>query len=153
MLVKRIKYVDFLGNTRDEEFYFNYSKADVNRLMFSTKEGLGEFLKRITREEDRTKMFGFLEEFILGAYGEVSHDGRQFIKNEELSTSFKQSNAYSELLEEFIEGGDIAVSNFINAVVPKETAEAMAKAREEAEAEEKKEVASISQMPAATPKA
>ena len=131
MLVKKIKYEDFLGNTREEEFYFNYSKADVNRLMFSTKEGLGDFLKRITREEDRHKMFAFLEEFVLGAYGEISHDGRQFIKNEELSTGFKQSNAYSELLEEFINGGDLAIADFINAVVPKEMADAIEKANED----------------------
>lgn len=146
MLIKKIKYEDFLGNAREEEFYFNYSKADVNRLMFSTKEGLGDFLKRITREEDRHKMFAFLEEFILGAYGEISHDGRQFIKNEELSTGFKQSNAYSELLEEFIEGGDIAIADFINAVVPKDIAENMAKAREE---EAKNNVAAIPAKPQA----
>lgn len=131
MLIKTIKYEDFLGNMREEDFYFNYSKADVNRLMFSTKEGLAEFLKRITKEEDRHKMFAFLEEFILGSVGEVSSDGRQFIKNEEISTRFKQSNAYSELLDEFIDGGDMAIAEFINAVVPKETAEAIAKARAE----------------------
>lgn len=142
MLVKKIKYEDFLGNMREEEFYFNYSKADVNRLMFSTKEGLSEFLKRITREEDRKKMFGFLEEFILGAYGEISHDGRQFIKNEELSTGFKQTNAYSVLLDEFIDGGDLAIADFINAVVPKDMAEAMAKAREDEE-----KVAQLSAVP------
>lgn len=136
MLVKKIKYTDFLGKEREEEFYFNYSKADVNRLMFSTKEGIGDFLKRIVREEDHTKMFRFLEEFILNAYGEISSDGRQFIKNEELSTGFKQSNAYSELLDEFIDGGEDAIADFINAVVPKETAEAMAKAKAEAEAAE-----------------
>ena len=136
MLVKKIKYTDFLGKERNEEFYFNYSKADVNRLMFSTKEGIGDFLKRIVREEDHTKMFRFLEEFVLNAYGEISPDGRQFIKNEELSTGFKQSNAYSELLDEFIDGGEDAIADFINAVVPKETAEAMAKAKAEAEAAE-----------------
>lgn len=130
MLIKKISYEDFLGNAREEEFYFNYSKADVNRLMFSTKEGLAEFLKRITKEEDRHKMFAFLEEFILGSVGEISPDGRQFIKSEEISTRFKQSNAYSELLDEFIDGGDLAIADFINAVVPKEMAESMAQARE-----------------------
>lgn len=131
MLVKKIKYTDFLGNEREEEFYFNYSKADVQRLLFSTKEGLPAFLQRIVREEDRTKMFGFLEEFILKAYGEVSSDGRRFIKNEELSEGFKQTNAYSELLDEFIEGGDKAISDFIDAVIPKE---ALAEAQKEAAA-------------------
>ena len=135
MLVKKIKYEDFLGNQREEEFYFNYSKADVNRLMFSTKEGLPDFLKRIVKEEDRTKMFGFLEEFVLGSVGEISPDGRQFIKNEELSTAFKQTNAYSELLDEFIEGGDQAISDFIAAVIPKEAKEAMAEAEKEAPAQ------------------
>lgn len=126
MLVKTITYTDFLGQTRTEDFYFNYSKSDVNRLVMSTKEGLMEFLKRITREEDRTKMFGFIEEFILKAYGEISPDGRQFIKNEELSTGFKQTNAYAELIDELINGGDQAFSDFIKAVIPKEETAAMA---------------------------
>lgn len=120
MLVKKIKYTDFLGNEREEEFYFNYSKADTNRLLFSTKEGLQKFLQRIIREENNEKLFGFMEEFILNAYGEVSPDGRQFIKNEALSTSFKQTNAYSELMDEFIKGGEKAFSDFVNAVIPKD---------------------------------
>lgn len=120
MLIKTITYTDFLGQKRTEDFYFNYSKADVNRLVMSTKEGLMDFLKRIAREEDRKKMFAFIEEFILGAYGEISSDGRRFIKNEELSTAFKQTNAYGELLDELVEGGDQAFSDFINAVIPKD---------------------------------
>lgn len=129
MLIKKIAYEDFFGNKREDEFYFNYSKADVNRLMFSTKEGLGDFLKRITKEEDRHKMFAFLEEFILGSVGEPSPDGRQFIKNEELSNAFKQSNAYSVLLDEFIDGGDEAIADFINAVTPKDFAKEVQKAQ------------------------
>lgn len=120
MLTKTITYTDFLGKERTEDFMFNYTKADVQRLLFSTKEGLPDFLKRIVREEDRTKMFGFLEEFVLKAYGEVSADGRRFIKSDELSEGFKQTNAYSELLDEFIDGGDEAIAAFVNAVVPKE---------------------------------
>lgn len=146
MLIKTIKYEDFLGNMREEDFYFNYSKADVNRLMFSTKEGLAEFLKRITKEEDRHKMFAFLEEFILGSVGEPSADGRQFVKNETISTAFKQSNAYSELLDEFIDGGDMAIADFINAVVPKEMAESMTQARE---GENKPSVPQIAPVPQA----
>jgi hypothetical protein len=119
MLVKTITYEDFNGRTRTEEFRFNYSKADVSRLQMSTKEGLDKFLERIVKEEDRTKMFGFLEEFILKAYGEISEDGRRFVKSEELSTGFSQTNAYSALLEEFIEGGDKAISDFVAAVIPK----------------------------------
>lgn len=119
MLVKKITYTDYNGNTRTEEFMFNYSRADASRLVMSTKEGLEAFLARITREEDRTKMFGFLEEFILKAYGEKSDDGRRFIKSEELSTAFSQTEAYSVLLMELLDGGDEAIAGFINAVVPK----------------------------------
>lgn len=120
MLVKKIKYTDFLGNEREEEFYFNYSKADANRLLFSTKEGLQKFLQRIIREEDNQKLFAFMEEFILNAYGEISDDGRAFVKSEELSKRFSQTNAYAELMDEFIKGGDEAFSAFVNGVMPKD---------------------------------
>lgn len=118
MLIKKITYTDYRGQVREEEFFFNYSRADASRLVMSTKEGLEEFLKRIAREEDRTKMFGFLEEFILKAYGEISTDGRQFIKSEEAAKAFSQTEAYSVLLMELLNGGDQAISEFINAVVP-----------------------------------
>ena len=95
--------------------------------MFSTKEGLQKFLQRIIKEEDNEKLFGFMEEFILNAYGEVSDDGRRFIKSPELSESFKQTNAYGELMDEFIEGGDKAFSAFVNAVMPKDLMEKAAK--------------------------
>lgn len=123
MLIKKIKYIDFLGKEREEEFYFNYSKSDVNRLVMSTKEGLEAFLQRIVKEEDRSKMFTFLEEFILKSYGEVSDDGRAFIHSEEKSTWFSQTNAYAELLDEMIAGGDEAISDFVAAVLPKEKKE------------------------------
>lgn len=119
MLIKKITYTDYNGQTRTEEFMFNYSRADASRLVMSTKEGLEAFLKRIAKEEDRTKMFGFLEEFILKAYGEKSDDGRRFIKSEELSTAFSQTEAYSILLMELLDGGDQAIADFVNAVVPK----------------------------------
>ena len=125
MLIKTINYTDFLGNNRKEDFCFNYSKADTNRLMFSTKEGLQKFLKRIIREEDNTKLFGFMEEFILNAYGEISDDGRRFIKSPELSKAFKETNAYSELLDEFIKGGDEAFAEFVKGVIPKDMIEEM----------------------------
>lgn len=138
MLIKKIKYTDFLGQTREEEFMFNYSKADVNRIVMSTKEGLDKFLQRIVREEDRTKMFGFLEEFILKSYGEISDDGRAFIHSEEKSTWFSQTNAYAELLDEMIAGGDQAISDFVAAVIPKETKENM-------------QAAEVKQIPAGNP--
>lgn len=128
MLIKKITYTDYNGNERTEEFMFNYSRADASRLVMSTKEGLEAFLKRIVKEEDRTKMFGFLEEFILKAYGEKSDDGRRFIKSEELSTEFSQTEAYSVLLTELINGGDEAIANFINAVVPKDESKPVANA-------------------------
>lgn len=148
MLVKKIAYTDFLGNRREEEFYFNYTKADTNRLMFSTKEGLQAFLQRIIREEDRTKLFGFIEEFILGSYGEISPDGRQFIKSEQLSTSFKQTNAYSELIEEIVKGGDEAFAEFVRGVLPKDLVDTIDKVNNEASPVVTETTGTVTPMPA-----
>ena len=56
MLKKTIKYTDYNGVEREEEMYFNLSKAEVAMLTLSTKEGYGEMLQRIVKEEDTKRI-------------------------------------------------------------------------------------------------
>lgn len=122
MLVKRIKYEDYNGQTREEDFYFNLNKGEIFNLQFGTEGGLNKAIQKIIQTEDTPKIVKIFQDIILNAYGVKSDDGRRFIKSEELSTEFKQTEAYSELLMELV-SDEKKAADFINALMPKDLAE------------------------------
>ena len=58
------------------------------------------------------------KELVLKAYGEKSPDGKRFIKSDELSTAFAQTEAYSELFMK-LATDDKAAADFVNGIIPK----------------------------------
>lgn len=117
MLTKSITYVDYNGEERTENFYFNLNKAEIMEMEMSTTGGLAEMINRITAEKDAPKIIKIFKEIILKAYGEKSLDGKRFVKSEELSNAFAQTEAYSELFMELATDPDAAAA-FINGIVP-----------------------------------
>ena len=124
MLKKNIKYVDYDGNDRAEEFYFNLNKAEVIELQLGTVGGLTKTLEKIVQEKDASRIIEYFKTIILKAYGEKSADGRRFIKSQELRDAFEQTEAYSELFMELASDAKMA-AEFINGVLPKEAADAI----------------------------
>lgn len=119
MLKKTIKYTDYNGNEREEDFYFNLSKAELMEMELGTTGGMTELIKKIVNEQDNAKIMKLFKEILLKSYGEKSLDGKRFVKSEELSKEFEQTEAYSELLVELISGGEETISAFINSIIPK----------------------------------
>lgn len=124
MLKKNIKYVDYDGNERTEDFYFNLNKAEVIELQLGTVGGLTKTLEKIVQEKDTSRIIEYFKTIILKAYGEKSADGRRFIKSQELRDAFEQTEAYSELFVELARDAKMA-AEFINGVLPKEAADAI----------------------------
>lgn len=124
MLKKNIKYVDYDGNDRAEDFYFNLNKAEVIELQLGTVGGLTKTLEKIVQENDTSRIIEYFKTIILKAYGEKSADGRRFIKSQELRDAFEQTEAYSELFMELASDAKMA-AEFINGVLPKEAADAI----------------------------
>lgn len=122
MLKKNIKYVDYDGNERTEDFYFNLNKAEVIELQLGTVGGLTKTLEKIVQEKDASRIIEYFKTLILKAYGEKSADGRRFIKSQELRDAFEQTEAYSELFMELASDAKMA-AEFINGVLPKEAAD------------------------------
>lgn len=123
MLKRNIKYVDYDGNDRAEDFYFNLNKAEVIELQLGTVGGLTKTLEKIVQEKDTSRIIEYFKTIILKAYGEKSADGRRFIKSQELRDAFEQTEAYSELFMELASDAKMA-AEFINGVLPKEAADA-----------------------------
>ncbi len=121
MLKKNIKYTDYNGVEREEEFLFNLTKAELMEMEMGTTGGLAEQIQRIVDAQDAPAIMKVFKDIILKAYGEKSADGKRFIKVSEtgapLSIGFSQTEAYSTLFMELATDAD-AAANFIKGIIP-----------------------------------
>lgn len=129
MIKKTITYTDFNGVERTEDRYFNLTKAEVMEMEMSVDGGLAEKLDRIVKSKDAPSIIKTFKELILNAYGEKSSDGRRFIKSEEISRAFSETEAYSQLFMELCTDAN-AAAVFVNGILPSmnETTTAVANA-------------------------
>lgn len=122
MLKKTITYTDYNGVERKEDFYFNFSKAEVVEMEMQTSGGLVETIEKIVNSQDQRAIIDIFKDLVLKAYGEKSPDGKHFLKFDEngnpLSKKFAQTEAYSILFMELAFDAD-AAAKFFNAVIPK----------------------------------
>lgn len=117
MLTKPISYVDYDGNERSENFYFNLSKAELMEMQLSEAGGLEKMIRSIIDAQDTPKIFALFKKMILAAYGEKSADGKHFRKSEEISTDFMNTEAYTVLLMELASDPE-AAAKFITEIIP-----------------------------------
>lgn len=110
-------YTDYNGVKRTEDLYFNLSKAEIMEMEMSTSGGLAETITKIVAAQDTPAIIKIFKDLILKAYGEKSPDGKRFIKSEEISTAFSQTEVYSQLFMELATDAD-AAAKFINGIVP-----------------------------------
>ncbi len=122
MLKESIKYVDYNGVERTEDFYFNLSKAEIAEMELEIPGGMTAMLERITAAQDTPTLVKIFKDLILRSYGEKSADGKRFIKSKELSEGFSQTEAYSELFMKLATNAE-AASNFVNGIMPKDLVE------------------------------
>ena len=126
MIKKTITYKDYNQVERTEDFYFNLSKAEVMEMEMSTSGGLAEMITRIVAAQDQPAIIKIFKDLILKAYGEKSPDGKRFVKSDELSIAFSQTEAYSQLFMELATDAE-AASAFVNGIVPADMAKQAAK--------------------------
>jgi len=126
MLKKTITYKDYNDVERTEDFYFNLSKAEAMEMEMSTSGGLSEMIRRIVATQDVPAIIKIFKDLILRAYGEKSADGKRFVKSDDISKAFSETEAYSILFMELATDAD-AAAKFVNGIVPNDVAEAAAK--------------------------
>lgn len=119
MLKKLIKYTDYNGTERQENFYFNLNKAELMEMETEVTGGMRQLLEDMMEKQDIPKIMNAFKTIILKAYGEKSPDGRRFFKSEELSTAFTQTEAYNELYMELLSDANKAAA-FITALMPED---------------------------------
>lgn len=122
MLKKTIKYTDFNGVDREEDFYFNLTEAELAEMNLMTKGGLKGYLEAIINTQDTPAIAELFKTIINKAYGVKSPDGRKFTKSPEILEDFIYTQAYSNLYMSLIADADAAAS-FVNGIIPKNIAD------------------------------
>lgn len=116
MLLKEIKYENLLGETVTEKFAFHMSKSEV--IEVAAKGELQPQLELImsgnASVEQILKVFrGFVGDTV----GQVSEDGKRFMRSAAITEEFMTSGAFDALLFEFLmKPGEAA--EFVNNVFP-----------------------------------
>ena len=126
MLKKTITYTDYNGVERTEDFYFNLTPAELTEMEFASDTPMTEVIDRISKSQNVPETIKIFKDLILKAYGEKSSDGRRFIKSEELSIAFSQTEAYNELFMECATDSEAGAA-FLNGIMPNEAMEKIAK--------------------------
>ena len=121
MLTKAITYTNYNGEKRTKNFYFNLTRTELAKMELTNKAGMEATIKQMVNEDDRAKIIELFEKIVLGAYGEKSSDGEEFLKSPEIVARFVAHPAYDVLFMELI-SSDKAMSDFINAVIPNDLA-------------------------------
>lgn len=122
MYKKTLTYTDFNGVERTEDFYFNFTKAELMDMQFSKDGGLLETIKKIINAKDTNALISLFKDTVIKAYGIKSEDGRRFIKNDQIREDFMATEAYSDIYLELATDSD-AAADFINKVLPAGLAE------------------------------
>lgn len=118
MIKKTITYTDYNGVERIEDFFFNLTEAELVEWEYSVSGGLVATLRRIINEKDQVKLIEYFKKLVLKSYGVKSDDGRRFIKSQELSEEFSQTEAYVQIFMELAMDADAAAA-FVNGITPK----------------------------------
>lgn len=132
MLKKTVTYVDFDGNKRTEDLYFNMTRSELLAFSFGMPDvtteatdpksiDIQEAGKKLVEKLGSEGIFNFVTNLVFKAYGVKSEDGRRFIKSEQLSTEFTQTIAYDEFIMDLF-SNEMKASEFVNAIIPAEMA-------------------------------
>jgi hypothetical protein len=87
-----------------------------------TTGGYVEMIQKIVDAQDGPQLIKIFKELVLKAYGEISEDGERFVKSDELSKAFSETEAYSQIFME-LATNDVAAAEFINGIIPADLAE------------------------------
>lgn len=118
MLKRTITYTDFNGVEKTEDFYFNLTEAEITEMEMSTEGGLTDSINRIVQAKEIPEIIKVFKRLLLASYGEKSPDGKRFIKSQEITDGFAQTQAYSDLFMELATNAEKA-SEFVNGIMPK----------------------------------
>lgn len=124
MLTKEFEYTDFFGANRKETAYFQLSNTELLELEASKRGGFIATAMKLIQDHNEPELMLAYKELILKSYGEISEDGRRFIKGEEISKAFEQTPMYDQLFM-WLLTDENALEEFMLGVLPSDSTAAV----------------------------
>lgn len=118
MFKKTVTYIDYDGEERTEDFFFNLTDAEITKFQLSVPGGVEKMIRDIVAAKDHPKIVEMFDKLVLMSYGVKSPDGRRFIKNDAVREEFTQTEAYSAIFMEFATNAEAAAA-FVNGIINK----------------------------------
>lgn len=120
MYTKEFVYTNYFGETVKETCRFQLTRPEVMEIATGVKGGFEAAAQRMVESHDEAAMFANFQNIIAKSYGEVSPDGRRFMKSPELSKAFLETPMYEQLFDELISNPEFQ-REFIIGLVPKDS--------------------------------
>lgn len=140
MYKKTLTYTDFKGQKRTEELCFNMTEVE---LMKWAAQPSGythdQLVDNMLKKGNTEGLMDMLDDLFRRSYGELSLDGKRFVKSPEIQQEFFESNAYPALFLELATNSEEA-SRFFNEVFPANINETLAKFSKKEESVNEKEI-------------
>lgn len=123
MITKKITYENFDGEEVTEELYFRLSTKEMSDDEFQKiRDRIADGYKK----KDSLQVLNAILEIIIKSYGKKSEDGKSFIKTEEATKNFENSEACDELAYELM-NNEGELQKFIEGIMPKKLYEQYSK--------------------------
>lgn len=122
MFEKKITYKDYDGNEITETLNFYLSKAELARMELTTEGSYTKWVSQLIEKRKGPEIVKAFESLIQSSYGEKSLDGKRFVKSEEATIAFTQTEAYSELIMELYSDPKKA-AEFVIGILPNDLKE------------------------------
>ena len=90
MIKVPIKYTDYDGNEREEDYRFNLSKAELIELEYTMPGGLKSYIEKIVQSKDTVEIYKMFAYVIDKAYGVKSLDGKVLKSLQKLQKNLKR---------------------------------------------------------------
>ncbi len=125
MLKREITYTFFDDDGKEVKetgtYWFHLYEEELLEWESQYKEGLGETLQRVLKEEDKEMLFAFFKKLILDSYGVREDGGRTFNKSPELRRKFENHVAYKQLFADLVlvDQSEDSMATFVNGIMPK----------------------------------
>lgn len=123
MITKKITYENFDGEEITEELYFRLSTKEMSDDEFQKiRDRIADGYKK----KDNLQVLNAILEIVIKSYGKKSEDGKAFIKTEEATKNFENSEACDELAYELL-NNEGELQKFIEGIMPKKLYEQYSK--------------------------
>lgn len=118
MLKQTIEFIDFNGEQRKRDLYFNLTEAELIDMQVDSELGIEHDMQEAIKEKNVRKLLDFVKMLVERSYGERSPDGIHFDKTPEITQRFINSAMYSPLLMSLFQQEGQRTAEFITGLMP-----------------------------------